>query len=176
MKTVIFFRHAKSDWNAAFGHDHERPINKRGRGDARRMGRFLADVDSLPDRIVTSSAVRARTTLELAMEDGKWGDISVDATDRLYDASDADVLDVIQDQSDMYDRLLLVGHEPTWSSMIGRLAGQANIHVSTATMARIDFEVPSWKEVAFGRGRLRWLVPPKLQRQDRRGPKDADRA
>lgn len=164
MKKIIFFRHAKSDWNAAFDHDHDRPINKRGRGDARRMGRFLAEIDFLPDRIVTSSAVRARTTLELAMDEGKWDDVPIEVTDRIYNASVQDVLVVIQSQSDMYDRLLLVGHEPTWSSIVGRLAGAANVRVSTATMARLDFEIPSWKEVAFGRGQLRWLVPPKLRR------------
>jgi phosphohistidine phosphatase len=164
MKTLLFFRHAKSDWNAAFGHDHERPINKRGRRDARIMGRFLSEIGDLPDRIVTSSAVRACSTLELAMDEGEWGDIPVEKTDRLYEASEDDVLHVIREQPDACDCLMLVGHEPTWSSMLGRLSGKANVRVSTATMARIDFDVPSWKAVAFGRGQFCWLVPPKLHR------------
>lgn len=164
MKKLFFFRHAKSDWKADFGHDHERPINERGRNDARRMGRFLAEIDSQPEHVVTSSALRARTTLELAMEEGGWADVPVDVADDLYEASVQDVLRVVQNQSDAYDRLLLVGHEPTWSSMIGRLVGQANVKMSTASIARVDFEVPSWKAVSFGSGRLRWLVPPKLRR------------
>ena len=165
MKTLLILRHAKSDWNAAFERDHERPINKRGRSDARTMGRLLADVDGLPDRIVTSSAVRARETLDLAMEEGDWGDIPVEVTERLYEASVLDVLEVVQNQSDAHDSLLLVGHEPTWSTMIGRLTGAATVRVSTAALSRIDFQVPSWKEIAFGRGTLRWLVPPKLLRR-----------
>ena len=164
MKSIIFFRHAKSDWNASFGSDHERPINKRGHKDARRMGRFLADIDFLPDRIVSSTAVRARTTLEEAAEEGSWGDISTELTDALYEASLPDVIHVIQHQPEEYGRLLLVGHEPTWSSMVGRLTGNANVKVSTATMARVDVNVPTWHHVEFGRAVLRWLVPPKLLR------------
>lgn len=92
------------------------------------------------------------------------GDIPVAVTKALYEAAEQDVLELIQRQSDAFDRLLLVGHEPTWSNVIGRFIGRADVRISTGTMARVDLEIPSWKVTAFGRGRLRWLVPPKLQR------------
>ena len=163
-KSVILFRHGKSDWNAPFGSDHERPINQRGRRDSARMGRFLADAEYLPDHIVSSSALRARQTLERAAEGGKWGKISTQVTDDLYEATPEAVLSVIRTQDDTWERLLLVGHEPTWSRIIGLFVGGGAVKISTATMARIDFMVPTWKDVAFGRGTLRWFVPPKLLR------------
>ena len=43
MKTIILFRHGKSDWNAHFENDHERPINKRGIKAAKKMGKKLSD-------------------------------------------------------------------------------------------------------------------------------------
>lgn len=162
MKTVIIFRHGKSDWDAAFGSDHERPINKRGKRDSARMGKFLADCGHVPDRIVTSSAVRARETLERAMKEGDWGDVSVEVTEDLYEATPEAVLAVIQRQGDVWSRLLLVGHEPTWSRLIGLFIGGGSIKVSTATMARIEFHVPAWKDIAFGHGTLRWILPPKV--------------
>lgn len=165
MKSLLFLRHAKSDWNASFGHDHERPINKRGRGDARRIGRFLAEIDYFPDRILSSSAVRARTTLEHAVEEGGWGEIDTKITDELYEASILDVLELIRIQNDACSRLLLVGHEPTWSTMVARLIGSAHVRVSTATLARVDVKVPRWADVDFERGELRWLVPAKLLRK-----------
>ena len=164
MKTLIFFRHGKSDWNAAFEHDHDRPINKRGRTDAKRMGRFLAEINFLPDRIISSSAVRARTTMDQAREEGGWGHIPTEVTNRLYEASPEQVLDVIRAQEEDYSRLLLVGHEPTWSTMVGRLVGEAGVRVATGTMVRVDVRAPRWSDVGFGRGELRWLVPPKLLR------------
>jgi phosphohistidine phosphatase len=162
MKTVIFFRHGKSDWNSAFGHDHERPLNKRGRKAARRMGRFLDRIEQLPDRIISSSATRARMTFEQAAQKGDWGDIPVEITDDLYEASPADVLSVIQSISDGSERILLVGHEPTFSDTVGRLIGSANVRMPTAAMACIEIEVDHWPDVGFGSGQLRWLVGPKL--------------
>ncbi len=165
MKTLLLFRHAKSDWSAAYGSDHERPINERGRNDARLMGRFLAKINTLPDKVIVSSAVRARSTLELAMEAGEWDHPPVEITERLYEATTDDVLEVIQSQNGKFNRLLLVGHEPTWSSAIGRFIGHGRVRVSTAAMARIDFAAPSWDNITFGgKGELRWLVSPKLLR------------
>lgn len=162
MKTVIFFRHGKSDWDAPFGHDHERPINKRGQKDAGRMGRFLAEINQLPDRIVTSSAVRARTTVERAAEEGEWGDIPMEISNALYEASPSAVVNVIRSQVDEFERLLLVGHEPTWSGTISRLTGGSSVKVSTGSMSRIDFNEVRWADIDFGLGQLRWLIPPKL--------------
>ncbi len=162
MKTILFFRHGKSDWKAGFGQDHERPINERGRSDVGRMGRFLVGIECLPDRILSSSAVRARTTMELARAAGGWGEISTEITDALYEASPSGVLALVRAQNDVFERLLLVGHEPTWSTLIGGLVGQAAVRVSTATMARVDFHATRWNQIDYGRGELRWLVPPKL--------------
>lgn len=166
MKTVLLLRHAKSDWDSSFGHDRERPINKRGKKEARRMGRFLADVDFLPDRIVCSSAVRARTTLEFAVDEGSWDEqISTKLTDELYDTTSENALALIQQQDDAFSRLLLVGHEPTWSRLVGALIGRANLRITTATLVRVDFNVPRWQDVDPGSGELRWLVPAKLLRK-----------
>ena len=38
LKTVLILRHAKSSWSDPALDDHERPLNKRGRRDAPRMG------------------------------------------------------------------------------------------------------------------------------------------
>lgn len=162
MKQVIFFRHGKSDWDAGISEDHERPINKRGRKASDRMGRFLADADRLPDHIITSSAVRARTTLERAAREGEWGEISTEETGDLYEASGSDVLAVIQSQDEGISRLMLVGHEPTWSELIGRMIGGARVKMSTGSMACVEFNVPTWRLVGPDNGTLRWLVPPKL--------------
>lgn len=162
MKSLLFLRHAKSDWGAPFEKDHDRPINKRGRREAQRMGHFLTNLEFLPDRIVSSSAVRARSTLEHVVEAGKWDSIETVITDKLYEASLLDVLEIVREQDETCSRLLLVGHEPTWSTMVERLIGSANIRMATATLARVDFQVPYWAAVDFGKGELRWLVPAKL--------------
>ena len=72
MKKLIVFRHGKSDWEGDVGSDHERRVAPRGQKAARTMGRFLSLARQAPDSIIASSAVRARTSAELAKEAGKW--------------------------------------------------------------------------------------------------------
>ena len=48
MKTLLVLRHAKSSWHDASREDHERPLNKRGRRDAPRMGDGMRDQHDLP--------------------------------------------------------------------------------------------------------------------------------
>jgi phosphohistidine phosphatase len=160
MKTILFLRHGKSDWDADFDHDHERPLNTRGQKAARRMGRFIAESGVVPEHILTSTAVRAQTTLDLAREAGGW-DAPVRATRSLYLAGPNDLLREIRSADDAADVLLLVGHQPGWGETVGRLIGGATVRFPTAALARVDVDVARWTEVAFKTGELVWLVPPK---------------
>lgn len=161
MKTILFFRHAKSDWDADFAHDHERPLAKRGQKAAKAMGRLLAEIGAVPDAVVTSSAVRAQETLRLARKAGAW-EVPIRVTDALYQAAPEGVLEVLRAEPDTTESLLLVGHEPTWSATVGALIGGGSVRVPTACVARVDLDVARWEEVRFGQGQLIWLLPPKL--------------
>lgn len=160
MKTLLLFRHAKSDWDAGFDHDHDRPLNKRGKRAARRMGRYLAETGAVPGRIVTSSAVRARETIRLAVEAGEWkSEIEVDKS--LYESAPAHVVSCAQSQADTHDVVLLAGHEPAFSETVSLLIGGGEVRMPTAAIACIEFDVERWNDVQPGRGKLAWLVTPK---------------
>lgn len=161
MKTILLFRHGKSDWDADYEADHNRPLAKRGEKAASLMGRYLASLDQLPDRVICSSAVRAKETIRLAAKAGKWS-CPITFAEELYEASPEQVLDLIRESQDSLNSILLAGHEPTWSLVVGGLIGKANVKFPTAAMARIDLDVARWKEVEFGKGNLVWLMTPKL--------------
>lgn len=160
MKTLLLLRHAKSDWGSGFERDHERPLNPRGQRAAKSVGRFLDITEEVPAAVVTSSAVRARTTVELAAQAGAWS-CPVTVTDALYEATPEAVLEVIRKHPDADESLLLAGHEPTWSRLVECFTG-GRAKVVTATLVRIDFAVTHWRDVRFAGGTLVWLVSPKL--------------
>lgn len=160
-KRLLLFRHAKSDWHAGIPDDHERPLTKRGSEAARIMGRVLAAADQLPDLVVTSSAVRARTTVELAHEAGGWR-CPVETSDALYDTDAASVLEEIRKLPDAAAGVLLAGHEPTWSELASRLIGGGDLRFPTAALARLDLDVARWRDATFGCGALVWLLQPKF--------------
>lgn len=159
MKTIILLRHGKSDWDADYGADHERPLADRGQKGARKMGRFLTTARVLPDRALTSSAVRARETLATAAEAGGWtGPARV--TDALYEATPESVLREIQAEPEDADTVVVVGHEPTWSSLVSLLIGGGRVEMKTAAVAQVDVAVETWADVRAGRGVLAMLLPP----------------
>ena len=115
MRTLLVMRHAKSDWGATFSSDHERPLAQRGIKAARRIGRFLTEVGTAPDLILSSTATRALTTAELAAEAGEWR-CEIRTTSDLYASDPERVLDVVGEIEDDVERLLIAGHEPTWGA------------------------------------------------------------
>lgn len=159
--SLILFRHGKSDWDANYDADHDRPLAERGRTNARCMGQLLAQAEQIPDLAVSSSARRARDTLSLAMKAGRWQCAAqIDAA--LYETTPQAVVAWLREIDTTPERLLLVGHEPTWSELASRLSGGGVLRVPTGAMLRLDLELDSWRDIAFGQAELRWLMPPKV--------------
>jgi phosphohistidine phosphatase len=161
MRTLLLLRHAKSDWDAGAGEDFDRPLAKRGKKAAAEVGRFLRRAGAVPGEVLTSSAVRARTTVEVAAEAGGW-DCPVRETRSLYEADPEDVVEEIRSLGSRAEVLLVAGHEPAWSSLLALLVGGGTFHLPTAALACVEFDADSWETLEPGRGRLAWLVNPKL--------------
>ena len=64
VRRLIVMRHAKSSWKDPNLDDHERPLNKRGRGDAPMVADAIFDRGWIPDLILVSSSKRTLQTLE----------------------------------------------------------------------------------------------------------------
>jgi len=160
-RQLLLFRHAKAEWDGNIAGDHERKLSKSGEADARLMGKSLAQSGHIPQFLFTSSAVRAQTTAKLANKAGNW-DCPIKVTDKLYNIQDDAVFEVIKEIAPFHQRVMLVGHEPTWSSLVCRFTDAKAIHMPTAGIACISFDTEVWNEVYYGLGRLEWLIQPSL--------------
>ena len=160
MRSLLMFRHAKSDWQVDVdGEDDRRPLARRGKRAAETMGRFLAVTGEVPDRVLVSVAARAQETLELAVRAGRW-DCSAVTCEELYAGVD-DVLEAIRRHGADATLLMIIGHEPTWSALASRLAGGGSFRLPTASVLRLDFDLDEWAALEGG-GRVQWLVTPRL--------------
>ena len=159
-RQLYLLRHGKSSWDEDLP-DRQRPLAARGERAAELMGRFLADVGEAPDRVLTSTAVRAATTAALAASAGRWRGEIVDVPE-LYGATATELLDVVAGRAGAAERVVVVGHEPTMSQAIGTLCGRQRVRFPTAALARLDLDVGRWEGIARGSGELRWLVTPRL--------------
>ena len=146
MKNLLILRHAKSSWNNTNLSDHERPLNKRGKRDAPRMGKLLAEQNLTPDLIITSSAERALTTAELvALNSGYEEEITV--TRHLYHGDPEDYFEVLREKGDLHHCVMVVGHNPGMEALVEDLTG-AYERMPTATLIQIELPFDSWAECA----------------------------
>lgn len=167
MTTLLVLRHAKSSWADAGTPDHERPLNARGRRDAPRMGGHLAEAEPRPDRVLCSTALRARQTLE-AVQDAQPDPPPVSFEPELYLAPAGRLLARLQRLDPGDATVLLVGHNPGLADLVHALAGDGEAGaqrrlaegLKTATLAVLRFEGP-WARLAPGGARLAALVRPK---------------
>ena len=90
-RQLVSFRHAKSAWPDVA--DHERPLARRGRRDAPVAGRWLLAAGLVPDRVVCSTAERARQTWQLAAAELD-SPPAVSFDNRVYGTSAGELLDL----------------------------------------------------------------------------------
>jgi phosphohistidine phosphatase len=148
----MLMRHGKSDWDAGALSDHERPLAPRGVLSAERMGEVIRELELVPDLVVSSTATRARSTAELARITGGW-DTRLVLVDDLYGASVSETLQVAARHGSHHDRVMLVGHEPTWSMTVHHLTG-ARVAMRTATVADIEVAISDWPQISDADGTL----------------------
>jgi phosphohistidine phosphatase len=121
-RTLILLRHAKSDWSTAAA-DIDRPLAERGRRQAPDAGRWLAaNIDGIGLAVV-SPASRARSTWEIVAAELDVPPRTL-VDDRLYGASDDELLTVVRDLPDDVESAVLVGHNPGLEDLATLLSGE----------------------------------------------------
>ncbi len=160
MKTLLLMRHAKSSWADPGLADFARPLNERGRQTAPLIGRFLRAQVSQLDEVVCSPAERARATAQLTLAAAGYAcPTRYDA--RIYEASAARLLTVVNEIAEPAGTVLLVGHNPGMEDFVRLLTDAPAERMPTAAIAGITFELDTWSAVKPQTGRRAWLVRPK---------------
>jgi len=118
-RRLILLRHAKSDWPDV--PDRDRPLAKRGRRDAPRIGRWLHEHGYQPDVVVVSAATRTRQTWDLVAPE-LGGLPAVRFEPRAYAASALTLLYLAQELPARYRTALLIAHNPGLSELATSLA------------------------------------------------------
>jgi phosphohistidine phosphatase len=152
MRNLMIMRHGKSDWDADARSDHARPLANRGILSAERMGEVIRDLGTIPGLVISSTAVRARATAELARITGGWPSRLI-LEDDLYGTSPRGALEVVERYAGDCERVMIVGHEPTWSMLIKQLTG-SSCAVRTATVADIEIHASDWDAITSSSGTL----------------------
>ncbi len=147
VKTLLILRHAKSSWKDTSLDDIDRPLNKRGKRDAPKMGKLIRKGDLLPDLIVSSTARRARETVEYIIEEADYhGDVLW--REALYAASPEAYIQALRELPDSYERVMVVGHNPGLEELIAMLTDSWE-SMPTAALAQLSLNIERWSELGY---------------------------
>ncbi len=138
MVALVLVRHAKSDWATAGLSDHERPLNDRGQRDAPMMAAILARTGFRPDRLLSSTAVRARTTAEAF---ARALDVPLETESDLYAASARDIWRTAAATGAR--NVLIVARDPGLSDLATALAGR-EVTMTTCAVATFPIAEDHW--------------------------------
>ena len=138
--------------------DSERPLTPEGRAEMQKIAKSLKTVGLQIDRIYTSPLRRARETAEIA---ARILEIPVlEEWDELKpDGSKAAVYRKLA-RLEQNSRLVLVGHEPYLSSMMGEIIGTKDVRLSLKKGGLGKVRITSFTPRVSGE--LRWLLTPKI--------------
>jgi phosphohistidine phosphatase len=151
---LYFLRHGEADWPGWTKPDDERPLTDFGKKEVRQVAKFLNRLKVKPDLVVTSPLPRALQTAEVAAEQLKTKLRQDEALEPGFGISELRTV-LKRHRSKV---LMLVGHEPDFSSVISALTG-ASLKLSKAGVALVDIDQEAQE------GRLLWLFPPKFTRK-----------
>ena len=160
MKTVILFRHGKANLDKDFSSDHNKTLTPHGIKGAKKMGQYLSQNNEIPDLVISSTAIRAKSTAKLALKTGKWT-CPLSFNEIIYTGSTNDLLTIIQEQDDAFNSICIVGHEPKFSNFINHSTNNEQTKFPTGSMAKINFDILKWKFTEFKFSNLDWLISPK---------------
>ena len=143
MKTLIILRHAEAAEKPPGGSDFERTLTDKGRAQAARQGRFLAEGGFPIERVRASAALRAMETANAVTEAAGLG-LAVEGVQELYNAPGEALLEFVRGQPDEFETLLLVAHVP----------GVAHL-LSMLTTEHVDLDInPGWRLPHFPKPNL----------------------
>lgn len=132
VRTLVLLRHAKSAWPEGID-DADRPLAPRGKRDARAAGKWLRE--HVPDIGVAacSPALRTLQTWRLvAAELPVLPTLQVES--KIYAASVRDLVGVARGLPPDVSTVLLIGHNPGISELVGVLSG-THWELKTASIA-----------------------------------------
>lgn len=177
MKYLTVVRHAKSSWDQPGAADHDRPLNERGLRSAPAVARFLsktyfggngaAPLLPSPERIISSTALRAMTTAQLMMEPLKLPPSALTLDSRLYLAEPDAVLDVVRHVSEDSPHAMIFGHNPGLHDFVDKMLARTTVP-AMPTCATVIMSLPhefwgmaDWREAQL----IAYVTPKALERR-----------
>lgn len=150
MKTLYLVRHAKSSWKHDVD-DHKRPLKERGERDGSLVSKKASAEIEAPQKIISSDATRALATAQFFKQAWNIDEAHFQTNHDLYDFSGQNVMRVIKALDNDLERVMIVGHNHAFTSLVNMLGNQYIDNVPTCGFVVLEFDENSWNNITTGR-------------------------
>lgn len=177
MKYLTVVRHAKSSWDQPGLPDHDRPLNERGRAAAPALSRFVAKTYlgkngtapllPMPDKLVSSTALRALTTAEIMCDAFGLARSTIMLDSRLYLAEPSRILKIVRDFDEKWNHAAIFGHNPGLHEFADKMLARSAINsMPTCTVVILGLPHEHWGLADWGEAQLiAYITPKALERR-----------
>jgi phosphohistidine phosphatase len=143
---LTLIRHGNAEWKDANIPDFDRPLNKRGQGEAEGIGKVLMEADLVPELMLASTAKRTQQTAEIVARMLGLAARRLKGVEQLYLARAEVILSFVQATGPKVQHLAIVGHNPGISELARHLApaDEPLAELSTASACTLTFATTSW--------------------------------
>ncbi len=162
MKKLYLVRHAKSAWDEPSLSDFERPLNRRGEGDAPLVATALARRGVKPDLMLSSPAVRTTQTAEI-LAAGIGYRKPIQFVSSLYESSDYNLMMIIRTLDPAHDSVMIIAHNPVLTMVINRISSFWIDNLPTCGVVGLSLE--SWDELSAYQAPCELYLTPKMLKE-----------
>ncbi|MCW8894347.1 MAG: histidine phosphatase family protein [Sulfurimonas sp.] len=152
MKKLYIIRHAKSSWKDLEIDDFDRPLNKRGKQNAPFMGEKLKEKEIMPDMIISSPALRAKTTAEIIAKKMNYTK-EVFFNQDLYEADATTLHNILSKIDNENSVVFLIGHNPELN-MLAEIYVGFDENIPTCGVLEVEFNCDRWIDIGANNARL----------------------
>ena len=160
MKEIYVLRHAKSSWDNSNLRDFERPLADRGISDAKKMSKFLKDMNIKIDKVLCSNAIRAKETFDLTADGFNFEIDKATYSDKLYFGDTTTIIQDLKELDESLNNILIVGHNPTLHYLVEILTNESINRFTTCNLATISHD-GEWVSLNSKQCSLKSLIRPK---------------
>ena len=160
MKEIFVLRHAKSSWDNVNLSDHDRPLANRGIKDAAKLCAFVKKRGHKLDKVLCSTAKRAKETYDLIADGFNYEIDKTNFTDKLYFGDVTDIIRDLRELDESLNSILIVGHNPTLHHLVELLTNEQIDRFTTCNLAIISQD-DEWITLNSHKCSLKSLIRPK---------------
>jgi phosphohistidine phosphatase len=153
LKTLYLIRHAKSSWKDTSLDDFDRPLNKRGQHNAPFMAQLLQQLHVVPDLILSSPAVRAKTTAQTFAHILKYTK-EIEFHKALYLTSVNTFLSILRAIGNEHQTVLIFGHNPELTLLANTIGNCTIENIPTCGVVQLKLKVNSWNALSKNNANL----------------------